>query len=192
VSSQLSTSLRQNLKARQAATVERLLASGAEVLEEVGHEALTIRLVAARAGVSPATAYTYLASKDHLFSELFWQLVKTEGGPRLTGRTPTKRLRQATQHLADLIAARPELAAAVTKSFLSSDPEAARIRLQVGSAWVDLFREAIGDDADPDVLSTLAFAFSGALLQVGMGILSYDELADALDRVIPVIMKGNE
>ena len=39
----------------------------------MGHETLTVRTVAQRAGVSPATAYTYLASKNHLFAELFWR-----------------------------------------------------------------------------------------------------------------------
>ena len=38
-------------------------------------------MVAARAGVSPATAYTYFASKDHLFAELFWRLVEADEGP---------------------------------------------------------------------------------------------------------------
>ena len=75
MSSQVSASPRQGLNARQAETVERLLAAGPEELRAVGHEALTIRTVAQRAGVSPATAYTYLASKNHLFAELFWRFL---------------------------------------------------------------------------------------------------------------------
>ena len=81
MSSQVSTVPRHSLNARQAETVERLLAAAAEELEEVGHEALTIRTVAQRAGVSPATAYTYVASKDHLFAELFWRLPRRRPGP---------------------------------------------------------------------------------------------------------------
>ena len=72
---------RQGLNARQAETVERLLAAGLEELRAVGHEALTIRTVATRAGVSPATAYTYLASKNHLFAELFWRFLAERRRP---------------------------------------------------------------------------------------------------------------
>ena len=49
----------------------------------------------------------------------------------------------------------------------------------------------LGDDADPAVLETLALAFSGALLQAGMGLMTYTEMADRLDSVVAVIMKGN-
>ena len=78
-------SLRQGLNPRQAETVERLLVAGEAELDEVGPDALTIRTVAQRAGVSPATAYTYLASKHHLFAELFWRRLVTDPGPEPTG-----------------------------------------------------------------------------------------------------------
>ena len=90
VSSQLtSESPRQGLNARQQGTVEKLLAAGLDELREVGHEALTIRTVAQRAGVSPATAYTYLASKHHLFAELFSRHIavgRRRGGRRARPR----------------------------------------------------------------------------------------------------------
>ena len=73
MSSQVSIVARQVVDGRRAETLERLLEAGAEELRAVGHEALTVRTVAARAGVSPATAYTYVASKNHLFAELFWR-----------------------------------------------------------------------------------------------------------------------
>lgn len=49
---------------------------------------------------------------------------------------------------------------------------------------------ALADD-DPAVLEALALAFSGALLQAGMGLMTYPELADRLDPVVAVIMKGH-
>ena len=42
-------------------------------LIETGYAALTVRNVARRAGVAPATAYTYFASKEHLVAEVFWR-----------------------------------------------------------------------------------------------------------------------
>ncbi|HSV39633.1 MAG TPA: helix-turn-helix domain-containing protein [Nocardioidaceae bacterium] len=183
---------RQSLNSRQMETVEKLFAAAGELLEEVGHEQMTVRLVASRAGVSPATAYTYFASKEHLFAELFWRMLVSAPGPKLTGRTPTSRMQQMAAYLADLIADNPALAAAVNKSLLGSDPEVQRLRLAIGGKWVERFREAIGEDADPDVLLALAFALSGALLQAGMGILAYDELAGVLQSTVAVIMRGNE
>ena len=186
----LTASLRQGLNARQAETVERLLAAAAEELESVGHEALTIRSVAQRAGVSPATAYTYVASKDHLFAELFWRLLADDEGPRLRGRTPTARLQETTRHLATLIAGAPATAAAATKSLLGNDPQVERLRLRIGTRILDSFRAALGDDVRPEVLQTVQFAFFGGVLQAGMGVLTHEELAIRFDDVVAVIMAG--
>ena len=181
---------RRSLNARQQETVEKLLAAASEVLEEVGHEQLTIRMVAAQAGVSPATAYTYVASKDHLYAEMFWRMLVDAPEPRLTGRSATTRMQQTATYLADLITGSPALAAAVTRSLLGTDPEVERLRVAIGTHWVELFRVAIGEDASPDLLMTLAFAFSGALLQSGMGLLPHDQLATQLVAAVGVIMEG--
>jgi AcrR family transcriptional regulator len=197
VSSQLSStsnltssSPRRTLNPRQAETVEKLFGATSALLDDVGHEQITVRMVASRAGVSPATAYTYFASKDHLFAELFWRRLASAPSPVLGGATPEARVRQAVTHLAELMAGSPTLAAAATTSLLGSDPEVQRLRLAIGRLWIDRFREAIGDDADADLIETLAFAFTGVLLQAGIGISSYDRLADVLDRVVGVIMRG--
>jgi AcrR family transcriptional regulator len=191
VSSQLSSPPRRTLNVRQAETVGKLLDAANDLLDEAGHEQMTVRMVASRAGVSAATAYTYFASKDHLFAELFWRLLASSPGPVITGRTPDERVRQVATDLAGLIAGAPALAAAVTKSLLGADAEVHRLRLAIGALWIDRFRQAIGDDADPDLLETLVFAFSGVLLQAGMGIYAYDRLADVLGRVVGVIMRGS-
>jgi len=192
MSSQVSSTPRQGLNARQAGTVEKLLAAGDEELRTVGHEALTVRTVASRAGVSPATAYTYLASRNHLFAELFHRHLVTEPGPEPTGETATARIQSVTRHLAGQLAESPELAAAATIALLGTDPEVERLRLVIGTEFVNRFRDAIGEPADPRVLETLALAFSGALLQAGMGVMTYTEMGERLDGVVAVIMKGHE
>jgi AcrR family transcriptional regulator len=183
---------RQGLNPRQAETVERLLAAGADVLRAVGHEALTIRTVAGRAGVSPATAYTYLASKNHLFAELFWRHLTTDRDAEPVGPTATARLQSVTRRLVERIVDEPELAAAVTPALLGGDPDVARLRLRIGAEFIARFRSALGEDADPVLLEALALAFSGALLQAGMGLMTYDEMADRVDAVVAVIMRGNQ
>ena len=190
VSSQVSALPRQALNARQAETLNKIFGAAEELLDEVGHDALSIRMVADRAGVSTATAYTYIASKDHLFAELFWRRLEQAPPPVLASRARTKRLHEASRELTQLITARPALASAVTKSLLGQDPEVARLRLDIGRIMVSRFRDALGEDADPALLATIAYAFTGALLQAGMGLIPYDDLANQFDAVVDVIMKG--
>ncbi|GAA3654585.1 TetR/AcrR family transcriptional regulator [Nocardioides ginsengisoli] len=182
---------RQGLNPRQAETVERLLAAGLEELRAVGHEALTIRTVAQRAGVSPATAYTYLASKNHLFAELFWRHLSAADLAVGAGGTATERLQGTMRALTARIVEEPELAAAVTPALLGSDPDVARLRLKIGAEFVARFEAALGPQADQAVLEVLVLTFSGALLQAGMGLLTYDQIADMLVSAVAVIMRGD-
>src|SRR5689334_5633379 len=146
--------LRLGLNPRQAETVEKLLLAGEQELEEVGPEALTIRTVAQRAGVSPATAYTYLASKNHLFAELFWRRIVTEPGPEPTGKTAVDRIRVVTRHYSAMLGRSPHLATAANIALLGTDPEVDRLRLVIGAEFVSRFRDAIGEPADPRVVET--------------------------------------
>ena len=185
---------RQVVDGRRAETLERLLEAGAEELRAVGHEALTVRTVAARAGVSPATAYTYVASKKQLLLELFWRYLDSER-PAIEGGDALQRLRATTRALADQLAAAPALAAAVTPALLSSDPDVERLRLRIGAEFLQRFAAAIGDEVPQDrlgpVLEALVMAFSGALLQAGMGLIAYTDLADRLDPVVAAILEGH-
>ena len=199
MSSQVSSAPRRGLNTRQTETVERLLTAAAEELRAVGVEALTIRTVALRAGVSAATAYTYFASKNHLFAELFWRALVTDPQPPPAGETAVERLQGVIRHLADMLAASPELAAGATSALLASDPDVDRLRRRIGQEFVARFRAALDgppaqavDAADEEVvLETLALAFSGALLQAGMGLMSYTEMGERLDAVVATIMRGN-
>ena len=67
---------RRELTARQAAVVDRLTAAAVHEIRAKGYEGFTVRNVAARARVAPATAYTYFASKDHLITEVFWRRLR--------------------------------------------------------------------------------------------------------------------
>ena len=50
--------------------VDALVAATIAELRARGYDGLTVRNAARRAGVAPATAYTYFASKDHLVAEV--------------------------------------------------------------------------------------------------------------------------
>jgi AcrR family transcriptional regulator len=191
VSSQVSTLPRQGLNARQAETVERLLEAAAEELAAVGPEGLTIRTVAGRAGVSPATAYTYFSSRNHLFAELFHRKVLLEHPAEITGRTPIRRVTGVTRQLATVLGAAPHLAAAANHALLGTDPDVERLRVVIGAEIYGRFRTALGGDGDEELLDALTLALIGALLQTGMGLISYADLADRLDAVMATIMAGN-
>lgn len=197
VSSQLVTTPRQGLNKRQSETVDKLMAAGLEELRAVGHESLTVRNVAHRAGVSPATAYTYLASKNHLFAELFWRHLAADRPAIDEGDSATQRLQSAVRALAARIIEEPELAAAVTPALLGSDPDVDRLRIRIGGEYVNRLESALRDPARPDqpadpaVLDVLVLAFSGALLHAGMGLMTYDQMADNLEQAVAVIVRGN-
>lgn len=197
MSSQVSELPRRGLNPRQAETVERLLLAGLEELRAVGHEALTVRTVAHRAGVSPATAYTYLASKNHLFAELFLRHL-TQGPPSVPSGGPTAdRVRDAVRNLTEQMLTEPALTAAVTPALLGTDPDVERLRLRIGSEIVARFSLALTDPAtpnapfDPTVLDVLVLTFTGALLQLGIGVLTHDELTERLEACVTVILRGN-
>lgn len=185
----MSTLPRRGLNARQAETVERLLDAAADELAAVGPEGLTIRTVASRAGVSAATAYTYFGSKNHLFAEVFHRKVLLENPAEITGGTPQQRVSAVTTHLAQVLEARPHLAAAANHALLGTDPDVERLRAVIGAEIMRRFRQAVGDD--DALVDALTLALTGALLQTGMGLISYDELAGRLDAVMATILRGN-
>ena len=198
MSSQLTNeSPRRQLNARQRGTVEKLLTAGIAELRQVGHEELTIRTVAQRAGVSPATAYNYLASKHHLFAELFARHIAMDDDGPVTGATATERVQHVARAMVDRIVTEPELAAAVTPALLGSDPDVARLRRRIGAQFVSRFEAGLREPDAPDqpvdagVLEVLVLTLSGALLQAGMGLMTYDEMADRLESAIAVIVRGN-
>ena len=182
---------RLELNPRQRQTVQRLLDAGQAELRDAGLEALTIRTVAARAGVSPATAYTYFDSKDHLFAQLFLRHLTTHQAPPSDAPDATQRLTALTRALATDLASAPELAAAATRALLGTDPAVSSLRRRIGAEYLRRFAAALGEPADPAVLDTLLLAFMGALLQAGMGLSTYQEMAERLDPTIAVILRGN-
>src|SRR5690349_9018426 len=111
MSSQVTSAPRQQLNERQAATVQRLLDAGLAQLAEVGPEALTVRQVAVRAGVSPATAYTYFSSKNHLLAELFHRAIVEQAPPVPEHASVVERVQAITRALSDLCERNPHVAA---------------------------------------------------------------------------------
>ena len=172
-------------------TEARLLAAALDELNEVGAEALTIRNVATRAGVSPATAYNHLASKQHLFAELYLRHLQEHRKETFRARTPLTRVQELLREQADHLGQTPALAAAATWALLSTEADVERLRIKVGVEMLDGFQAALGEADDDNIREALVLAYTGALLQAGMGLMTYAELADRVQMVAATIMKGH-
>lgn len=179
------------LNPRQAETLERLFDAGRDVLADLGPADLTVRVVAQRAGVSPATAYTYLASKNQLFAELYVRHLLRHPAPATEG-TPTERLQAVARHHMTSLEGHRHLAAAAYIALLSADPGVEDARRRVGEDFAARFAAAGGGSLPAAQVDALVFAFSGALLQVGMGLLDPAELPDRFDAVVALVVRGAE
>lgn len=182
---------RRGLSAKQVATVERLTDAAHQELRDVGFDDLTVRSTASRARVAPATAYTYFGSKNHLVAETFWRRLMAE--PRSTpppDASTTERVVAVMREMTDFLSRETDLAAAATPALLGSHPDVQVLRERLGREYLDRFRQALDDDTRPAVLEALGLAFSGAMLQAGMGFMSYDDMGDRLADVIEVILGG--
>ncbi|MDY6995974.1 MAG: TetR/AcrR family transcriptional regulator [Actinomycetota bacterium] len=174
---------------RQEETFRKVLSAGIEMLRESSYADLTVRAVAARAKVAPATAYTYFSSKNHLIAEVYLDLIRqvdyfTDVNESMTTRVE-KTLRAMTLTLAD----EPEVAAACTTALLSgNDPAVRSARERIGAEIHRRIRAAVGPDADPRTLAALEMTFFGALVNAGSGAFTYHQIADRLSYVVGLIV----
>ena len=180
---------RQRMTPRQAETVASLVDAALEELRAVGYEGLTVRNVAKRAGVAPATAYTYFSSKDHLVTEVFSRRLDELPEPTVDRRRSTaNRVAAALDEFARFMVVEPALAQACTVAMLGSDPDVARLRARIGMQMHRRVVAAADGDADEGAIAAIDLLVIGALVQAGMGHERYEDLgamlADATARVL--------
>ena len=96
--------------------VAQLVQATVDEVEEVGYAGLTVRNVARRAGVAPATAYNYFSSKDHLLAEVLWRgLQASPGGGRRPAPSVHDRVADAVRTMVLLATESPALVDACTR-----------------------------------------------------------------------------
>lgn len=180
---------RRELTARQAATVERLAVATREELAVVGYENLTVRSVASRAEVAPATAYTYFGSKNHLVAETYWRRLVERGVPTvdLTDGV-VDRVAGTFRQFAEFLADEPDLSAGATAALLGPHPDVQALRLRIGAYYLERIRDALHSDATDAVVETLSLAFYGAMTLAGMGFITYPEMGDRLADVAATVL----
>ncbi|UBU09261.1 TetR/AcrR family transcriptional regulator [Nonomuraea gerenzanensis] len=197
MSGELMESTRRRLSDRQADTVRRLTDAAVEEVRATGFDGFTVRNVARRAGVAPATAYTYFTSKNHLIAEVFWRRLRALPPIPPAPEEPRERVIAVLREIALLVSDEPELAAACTTALLGTDPDVRELRLRIGRTvhrrLLAALRPGLAPGAErpsPEqtrVLNALEFAYAGALVHAGMGYSSYAEMADRLAEVAELL-----
>jgi AcrR family transcriptional regulator len=163
---------RRHLSERQAEVMERLVAAAAEEAEERPYAEISVRTIAKRAGLAPATAYTYFSGKDHLLAEVLWR--RMQGSPNLVDLTLPLPARVAdTVRSMGFDAMGSPAVAVCTTALLGDGPDVKRVRSRLGAEITRRLSAALGT-SDPAVLNVLQVTYTGALLSAGMGHLAFD------------------
>jgi AcrR family transcriptional regulator len=174
---------------RQEETFRKVLAAGVEMLRESSYADLTVRAVAARAKVAPATAYTYFSSKNHLIAEVYLDLIKQVPYFTDVNQPMPERVEHALRAMTLTVADEPEVAAACTTALMSGNDDTVRkVRDRIGAEIHRRIRSALGPDSDPRVISALEMTFFGALVNAGSGAFTYQQVADRLSYVVGLIL----
>jgi TetR/AcrR family transcriptional regulator, cholesterol catabolism regulator len=180
--------VRRIVDGRRADTVQRLLTAALDEVRSVPYNDLTIRSVAKRADVSPATAYTYFSSKEHLICAILWrQLQDLPEAPAKARRSPSAALADAVHGITEVFTKEPSLSRACTTALLADDPEVRRLRDQIGTELLRRVGDAIGPMSST-ARETFSMAFIGALVLAGTGYLSFEDLPRRLSKVTDLLL----
>lgn len=178
---------------RQEETFRKVLRAGVEMLRESSYSDLTVRAVAAKASVAPATAYTYFSSKNHLIAEVYLDLMRQVPYFTDVNETQLTRVEKTLRAMALTVADEPEVAAACTTALLSGTDTAVRtVRDRIGAEIHRRIRSAMGPHADPRALAALEMTFFGALVNAGSGAFTYHQIADRLSYVVGLILGDDQ
>lgn len=182
------------LSPAQAATRDRLIEAAIALATEGGYDAVGMREVAARAGVSPATAYQHVGSKDQLLVEALLSLgnrsTETVRQRQPRGATPAERLSAVFRRILKEAGKKPLLYQALYRAYVGSAPQLAGTEGLVGfgperAAWIGHTLRA-GDLAGHDegqvdsAARILSCLFLGAMVGVAAG-RDVDEVTGILD-----------
>ena len=180
--------VRRIVDGRRADTVQRLIAASLEEVRAVPYGDVTVRSVAKRADVSPATAYTYFSSKEHLVCAILWQQIQDlPAPPNRPRRSPAASLADAVRSITELFTKEPELSRACTTALLTDDPEVRRLRDQIGGELLRRVGDAIGP-MSAAARETLSMAFVGALVLAGTGYMTFEDLPRRLGKMTELLL----
>ncbi len=180
---------RRHLSERQAEVMERLLVAASEEAAERAYGEISVRTIAKRAGVAPATAYTYFSGKDHLLAEVLWrQMQSSPGLVDLTLPLPD-RVAETVRAMGFDSMGSPAVAVCTT-ALLGDGPDVKRVRTRLGVEIGHRLAAALGTGADPAVRNVLQITYTGALLSAGMGHLAFDAVPSLMAEATALMAGG--
>jgi AcrR family transcriptional regulator len=174
---------------RPAQTIRKVLDAGFEELRESSYASLTMRAVATRAGVSPASAYTYFPSKSSLVAAVYLRLLRDLPLRTDVNDTTEARVGATLRDMALVVADEPELTTACGAALMADDPAVKPLREQIGEEVSRRIGAALGPGWPRAVKSTLQITFAGALMTARF--VSYDEIAGRLDEAVSLILRAS-
>lgn len=171
---------------RPGQTIRKVLDAGLAELRDSSYANLTMRAVATRAGVSPASAYTYFPSKSALVAAVYLDFLRDL--PLHTDVNDTTRVRVSAtlRDMAVMVADEPELTAACGSALMADDPAVTPIREQIGEEVSRRIGAALGPGWPRAVKSTLQMTFAGALMTARF--VSFPEIAGQLDDAVNLVL----
>lgn len=187
----------------QLARYRRITDAVIELVAEIGPDALQMRDVAARSGISLATIYRYFSSKDHLLAAAVadWQSrltdrVLTEMGPG-GGRPPAasaeERVLRFAQRELRAFQRHPHFARLTVSLVCSADPYASEMIARMNAAS-DAALAALMPDVPAEAAATAGVAVQ-AVVSTGLiawvtGRKAWPEILDDTERVTRRVMAG--
>ncbi len=171
---------------RPGQTIRKVLDAGLQELRESSYANLTMRAVATRAGVSPASAYTYFPSKSALVAAVYLRFLRALPLHTDVNDTTRARVSATLRDMAVVVADEPELTAACGAALMADDPAVTPIRDQIGEEVSRRIGAALGPGWPRSVKSTLQMTFAGALMTARF--VSFPEIAGQLDAAVDLIL----
>jgi AcrR family transcriptional regulator len=147
-----------------------------------------VRSIAKRAGVAPATAYTYFSGKDHLLAEVLWR--RMQASPLLVDvNLPLEDRVSATVRTMGFGTMDTPSVAVCTTALLADGPDVKRVRTRIGAEIGRRLAAALGPGADPSVLGVLQVTYTGAILSAGMGHLPFDAVPALMAEAVALMSR---
>jgi AcrR family transcriptional regulator len=174
-------------EAAQAKRRKKVMDAAVLLAARGGLEALRIRDVVARTGVSSATIYRYFASKEHLLVAALAEqrfAMGQLGDARPEGTTPAERVISLLRAPTDALTSAPRLAAAMLQAITSGEPGVAPLLATITEPLVAQTSHAIQPGnptpADHELARTLQRVWFAAVV----GWVTAAETADSISHAV--------
>ena len=166
----------------------RIMDAALELATTGGLDALQIREVVARTGVSSATVYRYFSSKEQLLlAALLDQrnpFAPLAPIPAFRGRTPTDRVIEVITPTTRALTRSPAFAHAMLRALLAGDPELSSLQRRQRTLVADVIARAIRDGepspAELDVASTIQRVWFAEIFGWAAGIVPAEGITESV------------